>query len=134
MYPLSSIALSQPSPRTPNAYEACPGGTQGHRLGTPCSNPAGVRVLLTGRSTLTSVPSSRDTRQVMIDFASPAAGMCVMACWASRRRVFSACFRIERRPSVRRRKLSMVTKRKRRRSRRRRAYQYLGGTKEGSVM
>lgn len=64
--------------------------------------------ILTGRSTLTSVPSSRDTRQVMIDFASPAAGMCVEARWASRNRVFSACFRMERRPSVLRRKLSMM--------------------------
>lgn len=63
---------------------------------------------LTGRSTLTSVPSSKDTRQVMTDLASPDAGMCVVARWASRRRVFSACFRMERRPSVLRRKLSMV--------------------------
>lgn len=69
----------------------------------------GSAPILTGRSTLTSVPSSSDTRQVMIDFASPAAGMCVEARWASRNRVFSACFRMERRPSVRRRKLSMMT-------------------------
>lgn len=47
----------------------------------------------------------------MIDFASPAAGMCVVARWASRSRVFSACFRMERRPSVLRRKLSMMGER-----------------------
>lgn len=68
----------------------------------------GSASILTGRSTLTSVPSRRDTRQVIIDFASPAAGMCVEARWASRKRVFSACFRMERRPSVLRRKLSMM--------------------------
>ncbi|XP_010769940.1 pleckstrin homology domain-containing family B member 1 [Notothenia coriiceps] len=62
-------------------------------------------------STLTSVPSSKDTRQVMTDFASPAAGMCVTARWASRNRLFSACFRMERRPSVLRRKLSMMGER-----------------------
>lgn len=67
-----------------------------------------TQTLLTGRSTLTSVPSSKDTRQVMMDFASPAAGMCVVARWASRNRLFSACFRMERRPSVLRRKLSMM--------------------------
>lgn len=66
---------------------------------------------LTGKSTLTSVPSSKDTRQVMTDLASPDAGMCVVARWASRRRVFSACFRMERRPSVLRRKLSMLEER-----------------------
>lgn len=44
----------------------------------------------------------------MIDLASPDAGMCVVARWASRRRVFSACFRMERRPSVLRRKLSIL--------------------------
>lgn len=38
-----------------------------------------LATVLTGKSTLTSVPSSKDTRQVMIDFASPAAGMCVVA-------------------------------------------------------
>lgn len=67
-----------------------------------------LATVLTGKSTLTSVPSSKDTRQVMIDFASPAAGMCVVARWASLNRVFSACFRMERRPSVLRRKLSMM--------------------------
>lgn len=70
-----------------------------------------LATILTGRSTLTSVPSSKDTRQVMIDFASPAAGMCVVALWASRNRAFSACFRMERRPSVLRRKLSMMWER-----------------------
>lgn len=44
----------------------------------------------------------------MIDVASPAAGMCVVARWASRSRAFSACFRMERRPSVLRRKLNMM--------------------------
>lgn len=44
----------------------------------------------------------------MIDVASPAAGMCVVARWASRSRAFSACFRMERRPSVLRRKLNMT--------------------------
>lgn len=38
-----------------------------------------LATVLTGKSTLTSVPSSKDTRQVMIDCASPAAGMCVVA-------------------------------------------------------
>lgn len=71
-------------------------------------NKCTLATVLTGKSTLTSVPSSKDTRQVMIDFASPAAGMCVVARWASLNRVFSACFRMERRPSVLRRKLSMM--------------------------
>lgn len=62
----------------------------------------------TGRSTLTSVPSSRATRQVMTDLASPAAGMWVAALWASRSRSRSACLRMERRPSVRRKKLSIL--------------------------
>lgn len=66
---------------------------------------------LTGRSTLTSVPSNKETRQVMTDFASPAAGMCVTARWASLNLAFSACFRMERRPSVLRRKLSIMDKR-----------------------
>ena len=61
----------------------------------------------TGKSTLTSVPSSSATRQVMMDFASPAAGMWVAALWASLSRSFSACLRIDRRPRVRRKKLSI---------------------------
>lgn len=72
---------------------------------------ASILETLTGRSTLTSVPSSKDTRQVMIDVESPAAGMCVVARWASRKRAFSACLRMERRPSVLRRKLSMMWER-----------------------
>lgn len=61
----------------------------------------------TGKSTLTSVPSRRDTRHVMMDLESPAAGMCVAARWASRSLSFSACLRIDRRPSVLRKKLSI---------------------------
>lgn len=67
-----------------------------------------IRIALTGRSTLTSVPSNKETRQVMMDVESPAAGMCVVARWASRSRVFSACLRMDRRPNVLRRKLSML--------------------------
>ncbi|TNN72120.1 hypothetical protein EYF80_017697 [Liparis tanakae] len=77
------------------------------------------------RSTLTSVPSSKDTRQVMTAFASPAAGMCVVARWASRKRVFSACFRMERRPSVLRRKLSMMGEREGYTWRRRESFEFV---------
>ena len=65
--------------------------------------------ILTGRSTLTSVPSSNDTRQVITDLASPAAGMWVVARWASLNLLFSVCLRMDRRPRVRRRKLNIVT-------------------------
>lgn len=40
---------------------------------------AGQQDLRTGKSTLTSVPSRSDTRHVMMDLESPAAGMCVAA-------------------------------------------------------
>lgn len=69
--------------------------------------PGNWEGLLTGKSTLTSVPSRRDTLHVMMDLASPAAGMCVAARCASRSRSFSACLRIDRRPSVLLRKLSI---------------------------
>lgn len=43
----------------------------------------------------------------MMDLESPAAGICVAARCASRSRSFSACLRIDRRPSVLRKKLSI---------------------------
>lgn len=42
-----------------------------------------------------------------MDLASPAAGMWVAALWASLSLSFSACLRMDRRPSVRRKKLSI---------------------------
>lgn len=86
-----------------------PGRYQLRRSKWPQDEHTRQPALRTGKSTLTSVPSRRDTRQVITARASPAAGMCVAARWASRSRSFSACLRIERRPSVLRKKLNILS-------------------------